>query len=417
MRMLKLSLSFVVVCSLAVTATAQQVVDKIVADYTEAIRFDPKDPSAYVGRAYAWIAKTEYDKALSDFTEAIRLDPKVAEFYTGRGNAWIGKREYDKALVDFNEVSRLNPKDASAYCNRGLVWVGKGEYDKAISACNEAIRADPQYAVAYAFRGNIWLFKGDKEKALADFNEAIRLNPKDASAHINRGTLWEAKREYDKALADFNEAIIWLDAKSPNAYVSRGDVWRAKGDNGKALADYNEAIRLAPRSASAWNARAWLAATCAEAKYRNGKSAVDDATRACELTGTKTWDYFEILGAAYAEAGAFDAAVKCEEKAIELAPENEKANLRSRLASNRPTSRIETSRKNRASTRRRWVSSVGHALHADSGYHLVETRKAGMHSMPYETASYASVVDFGCNEGDPWALLGTLPRAKDTRFQ
>jgi tetratricopeptide (TPR) repeat protein len=332
MRMLKPSLSFVVVCSLAVTATAQQVDDKIVADYTEAIRLDPKDPSAYVGRGYAWIAKTEYDKALSDFNEAIRLDPKVAEFYAGRGNAWIGKREYDKALADFNAVSRLNPKDPSAYYNRGLARFAKGEYDKAISDCNEAIRIDPQYAVAYAFRGGVWLFKGDKEKALADFNEAIRLNPKDGSAYINRGGLWEAKREYDKALADFDEAIIWLNSKSPNAYVSRGDVWRAKGDNGKALADYNEAIRLAPKTASPWNARAWLAATCAEAKYRNGKKAVEDATRACDLTGTKTWDYLYILAAAYAEAGAFDAAVKWEEKSIELAPENDKANLRSRLA-------------------------------------------------------------------------------------
>jgi tetratricopeptide (TPR) repeat protein len=64
----------------------------------------------YTSRGNAWRDKKEYDKAVADFTEAIRLDPKDARSFTARGNAWFAKKEYDKATSDFNEADRLNRK-------------------------------------------------------------------------------------------------------------------------------------------------------------------------------------------------------------------------------------------------------------------------------------------------------------------
>ena len=55
----------------------------------------------------------------------------------------------------------------------------------------------------------------------------------------------------------------------------------------KAIADYNEAIRLDPKYALAYNGLAWLAATCPDAKYRDGKKAVQSAVTACKLTEWK----------------------------------------------------------------------------------------------------------------------------------
>jgi len=45
----------------------------------------------------------------------------------------------------------------------------------------------------------------------------------------------------------------------------------AKGEYDKAIADYNEALRLDPGDAVTYNTRAWLRATCPDAKYREGK--------------------------------------------------------------------------------------------------------------------------------------------------
>jgi tetratricopeptide (TPR) repeat protein len=81
----------------------------------------------------------------------------------------------------------------------------------------------------------------------------------------------------------------------------------------------------------AYNGRAWLRATCSDEKYRDGASAVEDATTACELMSWNDFQSLETLAAAYAEAGDFVEAVDCQEKAIELAHDDKKEGCRIRL--------------------------------------------------------------------------------------
>src|SRR5262245_42445384 len=120
----------------------------------------PNDAMEYEARGAAYLF-TDRQRAIADYSEAIRLDPKYAVAYSNRGLAYAYKNEYDRAIADYNEAIRLDPKYVEAYYNRGLAYDYKNEYDRAIAEFKEAIRLDPKYAVAYYNRGLTYADKNE----------------------------------------------------------------------------------------------------------------------------------------------------------------------------------------------------------------------------------------------------------------
>jgi Flp pilus assembly protein TadD len=70
------------------------------------VRLDPKNVRAFTGRG-AYYAKRDYGRAIADYTEAIRHDPKLASAYSGRGNAYNARGETDRADADFKQAKQL----------------------------------------------------------------------------------------------------------------------------------------------------------------------------------------------------------------------------------------------------------------------------------------------------------------------
>jgi tetratricopeptide (TPR) repeat protein len=238
--------------------------------------------------------------------------------YFKRGWEWYFRGELAKAIDDFTESIRLNPTGAIALRYRGKVWMREGEYDKAIADFTDALNLNPTLHDVYAERGCAWIRKGKVEEGIADCVEALRLNPNNGSAFACRARAWRTKGEYDKAIADFTEYIRLTPTLASFGYSERGVAWARKCEFDRALADYNEAIRLGPEFHVSWDSRAWLLATCPMSYARNGPSAVEDATQACERSRWKKSWHLTTLSAAYAETGDFSKAIDLIKRAVSM---------------------------------------------------------------------------------------------------
>jgi tetratricopeptide (TPR) repeat protein len=292
----------------------------------------PATAAEYVNRGVGHSRQGELDQAIADYTQALKLDPKLAVAYRNRGRDHAALGQHDRAIADFTASIRLEPEKTNAYVDRARCHLQKGEHDRAIADYSEAIRRDPKNGFAYSGRGQAHLDKEDFDRAIADLTQAIRLNVNDSAAYFYRGHAHAAKDDYDKAVADFTHTIR-LDPQNSRAYSSRGHAYTEPKDNALAVADFQTALRLDADNADAHAGLAWLLATCPDAMLRDGRKALEHARKACELTGWKEPVHLDRLAAAYAETGDFKEAVKWLQQALASPgyPKDERDRARQRL--------------------------------------------------------------------------------------
>jgi lipoprotein NlpI len=188
--------------------------DRALADYSEAIKLDPKHAHAYLNRALVYASTGDSARAIADSSAAIKLDPTNMLPYLTRGLAYRSQRNFDAAIADLTKAISIASADPTLYLTRGFTYYSKGDLDRAIGDYGETLKRDPRSSAAYDDRGLAFAHKGDFDRAIADLTQAIEINPKSAGAYFNRGVGYYLTGQLPKALADLTEANA-LDPTQP----------------------------------------------------------------------------------------------------------------------------------------------------------------------------------------------------------
>ena len=148
------------------------------------------DKQMELGRKY--LSETNYAEAIAAFTEAIRLNPNDIEAYIGRAQAYTALKKYDEATADYTAVIEMTEEQpyqqASAYVGRA----GVGEETGRLAD------AESDYTAALALLGEKNLDAMDDSDAEAARDLKKETLVKHAAVCVTLVLLDKAAEDYDQ---------------------------------------------------------------------------------------------------------------------------------------------------------------------------------------------------------------------------
>ena len=144
----------------------------------------PLTALAYFDRGVAHSIMRDDDLAIADYTTAIRLDPKLDAAFTNRGIEYARDGKPDHAVADFTAAIVLNPDSWQPRYVRGTIYFHRGLYELALADLLAAENGSATLAGAPAFRGRMYFLVGDYSRASIELSDALERGPHDASTWL-----------------------------------------------------------------------------------------------------------------------------------------------------------------------------------------------------------------------------------------
>ncbi len=276
-----------------------------------------------------WQQAGVYRSGEALWSDTIAKNPDSFIVQLNYGGELQDKGQLDGALMHFRRALELRPDSAETAVDIGTVLSQQGDARGAIQSYQKAIELQPKLDMAWFNLGQILLDLGRVDKAIDCLEKTLELRPQFTRARdlIERARM--QKQQMDEAEGRLQIRLQNTPADAA-AHYELGSLLLRKGQTEEAIVHLERAVELQPTNAYALNNLAWVRATSAQDRFRNGAEAVRLAELACQLTHYETPLVIGTLAVAYAEAGRFDEAVATAQKARDVAVSLGENNLSSK---------------------------------------------------------------------------------------
>jgi len=147
----------------------------------------------------AYMNQQLFEKGLKAFQQAVAFDPKLAIARLNEGIAFLNLQKVDEAKAALEDALKQDPKNPNAWYNLGLLAKNTGDSQTAIDAFKRVTEIDPNDADTWYFLGAAYVQAKQFPQAIDAFQHALKLNPLHASAEFGLSRAYQQSADVDHA--------------------------------------------------------------------------------------------------------------------------------------------------------------------------------------------------------------------------
>ena len=145
---------------------------------------DPAEAARLNNIGVALMNQQVMEKAVSKFDEALKADPSFSTAELNKGIALLNLQKLPEAEQALQHAAAAQPKNPRTWFNLGLLHRNAGRNDLAVEDLKKVLALDPQDPDSHYLLGSFYQQLQQYDSAIPEFQAALNLNPLHASAEF-----------------------------------------------------------------------------------------------------------------------------------------------------------------------------------------------------------------------------------------
>jgi tetratricopeptide (TPR) repeat protein len=242
------------------------------------------------------------------------------------GQLLCDNAEFAAAAEHYAFLLRVMPDSSSLHNNLGNVFYAQHRCEDASREYHEALRLQPDFSGAHHNLANCLLATQETDDAIVQYQQALELDPRNSESRIMLGAALLQKGNVNDAMTQIQQ-VLAEQPEDAKARMLLAHAYYVNKDFSSAIAELKHALSIKP-DPHAENELAWIYATADDPGFRNSSEALRLAQHAVQTSPQPDPAILDTLAEALLQNGQSAEALKTEQQAASLAPDNHEIQTR-----------------------------------------------------------------------------------------